>query len=810
MDSGLESTNETVASGKLPATSQDNIFTALLPFLRDNRAKHVMSLNHYTDFSIGIHRILDNLCEKDCGFLFIKAAVNEFLHGHLGVNDRLGPELKMIDAAIALIITGNRQIGLQLILQFGNLLRPDRKDKYHFVFAQREITNVLIYEILSIFDVDLSVEQIRRLEYNSISSHLELLQELHEKSKTWEPRSIHQTLPESDLQNSTYKTIKEFEYHINLDQNTDHVRVIELLPGSQDDPTKCKLKLSNIHDIRMPLSYVWGTETSSKDILVDQQWFSVTKNLYEILDTLRRPTVSRTIWVDAICINQSNVEERTYQVRLMGDIYSKAKYVIIWLNNRQPTSGVKPDEGDRSIHLPPNFERYTPHEYDLASILRAFRHFRTDCEWNMKQYVLYTMLLRCTFEIISHEWWTRIWTLQEGALPSRSPMFFFRDNQFSFDDISAAIQVLIEISNASQETKMRMYYARQREVEQEGWPNIEQLISPQALVMPLLFSIRPHPKQEYAYSNTFTNLLNQTANFRSTDPRDKIYALESFMPRYLGKLIRVDYTNKFPLLLESQTIDKDKPPSTSWVLDFRFCDTLCFMNRYATTVTKKVTLNGFICERAGSRLKFLEDYRNNNPIYTTPKTLFCTGFSVDSVHKTGTISGLSNDDDDRPIGIEIFRYIHNQRQLILTDEEQPISASSNDSFGFRDWVSMLNFFLLQHEYKAPDQAFGKDGNVQDENFDKFLNTRHEELEGKTYFITAKGLLGIATAPVQNGDSLNLLHDAGVYFILRDVQDQGDAEGEHKHRIIARAVIHDEDINYPEWIKSFPRLSFQII
>ncbi|KAJ3577234.1 hypothetical protein NPX13_g3331 [Xylaria arbuscula] len=713
MDSSPESTNETAASGNLPATSRDSIYTAGLPFLLEKRAKFVKSLNHYTAFCSDIHRILDNLCERDNGFLFIKAAVNEFLHGHLGVNDRLGPELKTIDAAIALATTGNDKIGLQFILEFVNLRRLDREDKYHLVLAHYEITNVLIYEILSIFDVDLSVEQIRRLELYSISSYLELLHELHEKSKAWEPRSIHHTLPESDIQNPASKTIKEFKYHINLDQNADQVRVIELLPGSQDDPIKCELKSSNIHDIRTALSYVWGTETSSKDILVDQQSFSVTKNLYEILNTLRLPTVSRTIWVDAICINQSNVDERTHQVRLMGDIYSKANPV---------------------------------------------------CEWNMKQYVLYLMLLCCTSEILSHEWWTRVWTLQEGALPSRSPMFFFRDHEFSFDDISAAIQVLTKISNASQETQMRMYYARltlnsNTKGNRKGNKKV-------GLISNNSEGLKPYYSEHYHIA--FKRATAQCNNMHQS----------------------LFLANKFPLLLESQTVDKDKPPSTSWVLDFRFCDTLYFTNRDATTVTTKVTLNGFICERADTRLKFLEEYRDKNPMYTTPKLYFAPGFQLIAFTRLGQSQGY--------------------RMTMMKDPLEPMSDSSNDSFGFDDWGSTLNFFLLQHEYSVPDETFGQNGNFLDENFDKFLNTRYEELEGKTYFITAKGLLGIATAPVQKGDSLNLLHDAGVYFILRDVQDQGDAKGEQKHRIIARAVIHDEDINYPEWIKSFPRLSFQII
>jgi hypothetical protein len=37
------------------------------------------------------------------------------------------------------------------------------------------------------------------------------------------------------------------------------------------------------------------------------------------------------LWIDALCINQDDVNERTQQVRMMGDVYSSAEQVIIWL-----------------------------------------------------------------------------------------------------------------------------------------------------------------------------------------------------------------------------------------------------------------------------------------------------------------------------------------------------------------------------------------------------------------------------------------------------------------------------------------------
>lgn len=54
------------------------------------------------------------------------------------------------------------------------------------------------------------------------------------------------------------------------------------------------------------LSYVWGKEKSTDKIRVDGYPFTVTENLYQALSNLRRSGEDRVLWVDAICINQSN------------------------------------------------------------------------------------------------------------------------------------------------------------------------------------------------------------------------------------------------------------------------------------------------------------------------------------------------------------------------------------------------------------------------------------------------------------------------------------------------------------------------
>jgi hypothetical protein len=83
------------------------------------------------------------------------------------------------------------------------------------------------------------------------------------------------------------------------------------------------------------LSYVWGedSDSPSRHISCSDVKIPITRNCYEALRTLHRHFGVRSIWVDAICINQDNVEEKEHQIPLMGDIFGGARRVFIWLGN---------------------------------------------------------------------------------------------------------------------------------------------------------------------------------------------------------------------------------------------------------------------------------------------------------------------------------------------------------------------------------------------------------------------------------------------------------------------------------------------
>ena len=131
-----------------------------------------------------------------------------------------------------------------------------------------------------------------------------------------------------------------------LNASKSEIRLIEVLPTVTNTSTqrertpRCNLIHASLDDKPnyVALSYTWGDPRDTKKITVDQSLVSVTRNLYSALEHLQYEKTVRIFWIDAICINQSDNEEKSWQVQLMSEIYQRATFVSIWLGPADATS----------------------------------------------------------------------------------------------------------------------------------------------------------------------------------------------------------------------------------------------------------------------------------------------------------------------------------------------------------------------------------------------------------------------------------------------------------------------------------------
>lgn len=84
------------------------------------------------------------------------------------------------------------------------------------------------------------------------------------------------------------------------------------------------------------VSYTWGAPVMNKLLCCDNALLPITENVDFMLRRLRGNR-ERRLWIDAICLNQSDNDEKRHQVPLMGEIYRESSNVLIWLGDATPT-----------------------------------------------------------------------------------------------------------------------------------------------------------------------------------------------------------------------------------------------------------------------------------------------------------------------------------------------------------------------------------------------------------------------------------------------------------------------------------------
>ncbi|KAF9877389.1 HET-domain-containing protein [Colletotrichum karsti] len=117
--------------------------------------------------------------------------------------------------------------------------------------------------------------------------------------------------------------------------NTDRpaFRLLRLRKGYWT-PIECDILHESLDQPTQPyeaLSYTWGNPDRNQRISVNGSTLAITSSLLWTLIHLRYKDEDRILWIDGICIDQTNLVERGHQVQQMGDIYRSAERVIFWL-----------------------------------------------------------------------------------------------------------------------------------------------------------------------------------------------------------------------------------------------------------------------------------------------------------------------------------------------------------------------------------------------------------------------------------------------------------------------------------------------
>lgn len=175
------------------------------------------------------------------------------------------------------------------------------------------------------------------------------------------------------------------------------------------------------------LTWRWGDEDRGRYtimIMKDGQLYKkrVSETLGLALKYLRLQT-DRILWIDAICINQKDLEERSYQVSMMSLVYTGAKEVCVWLG-----------EDDEKSRLAIRF---------IQNEISPLKNFDTLC--TDKQHA---EKWRALLMLMQSAWFSRRWVVQEIALAQKAAVYCGPD-KISWGDLAIAVELFVEVETAT-------------------------------------------------------------------------------------------------------------------------------------------------------------------------------------------------------------------------------------------------------------------------------------------------------------------------------------------------------------------------
>lgn len=278
-----------------------------------------------------------------------------------------------------------------------------------------------------------------------------------------------------------FDTIRQADtYH--LLTGTDEIRLLHLDPyETASEPLHGRLTPTRLSQrpYYIALSYTWadanGDRTLSDRIFLGKEWtpFAITSNCAVALRRLRLRGGPRVLWVDAICINQTNIGERSHQVSMMRDIYSRAESVAIFLG------------GDTSTNIDTPAGRLMQRLSDDR--LHAGRAVKNNWGGEFDYWGV------C--DLLQQPYWSRVWVIQEVLLARKADIIL--------GDAEVPLHEFIE--------------------------NFMKLL-PETVGFWLPVWIYSLGGSHYGEVDAFYDLLNKTSTCTASDERDMVFALFGLVP----------------------------------------------------------------------------------------------------------------------------------------------------------------------------------------------------------------------------------------------------------------------------------------
>ena len=573
-------------------------------------------------------------------------------------------------------------------------------------------------------------------------------------------------------------------------EGPDGFRVLRLQPGSFSDPIRCIL---SVHCLRVvpdyeALSYTWG-DNIGHDIECNDKSLFITENLCSALRRLRRETTVRLLWIDAVCINQSDVAERNQQLNLMQDIYRNAARVVVWLGKESVDSSMA---------------------FQLLSQINALQDSSNVWEWEEPLQTQHltdiglpepsSLVWRALDALCWRDWFTRVWIIQEVTL-AKEVMVACGNDQISWRAFEACAKFILQhslVALTDVDPKRIVKLANFRAF-QVGKGRRDQLLI----------------------------LLTQARDSYATGNRDKIYAILGLATEDDRITLNADYLKSVDEIYTSFAAVSMERYRNLDVLNAVQCHLYSLNSKLPTwvpdwevhPVSRSFVLDsGFPNMSASNNSQPIVSFSQNNRI------LFATGVLVDTLYRVGDtfheyvpLPGsvrrqrsranghfareLINDGrnalaDTRwgvweviahkikhcPSGEDVFTtYI---RTLIADSELETDAISETYRRYYVAWLRYWTALKLQENPRARRKHYSPPHSSQEDKTRaaKFMELHHRAAYGRRFFTSKQGYMGLGPVESRYGCVIVVLLGGRTPYILRK-------HGKHHYRFVGECFVH---------------------
>ncbi|EGR45037.1 uncharacterized protein TRIREDRAFT_111494 [Trichoderma reesei QM6a] len=549
------------------------------------------------------------------------------------------------------------------------------------------------------------------------------------------------------------------------------IRVLSIEPGTKGTMVKASMFKLDLNDPQRPpyntLSYTWGEPTIVDQIMVNSKPIGVGANLFQALQHIRSSESPIDIWIDAICINQTDNKEKAHQVSQMDLVYRLCEQVYIWLGCSEASSTVDNNPFALVEHFAAN-----KHFHDLPGYYKDVTTGLWSCD---TEHVEFTSMWKAFDLVASSPWWHRAWTVQEAVLPAKAVVIYgtWKTLWETFDLCES--YRLEHLSNYSAECCGKSYEAVGVS---RGFPMDQ--------VMGYVASLKRSRGGAQGYKS-FSDISFAFMNRQCFNPRDKIYSLLGFAgsaaaslyPDYTKEVSEV-YTEAFRKMMEENDMsprcllgegfNSHKFNLPSWVRDF----SVSFDSKFQLGRAQGA-YNLF--KACGDKQGKLE--------WTDGKSLLAKGMLVDQVKAVATWVSSSNPDNLKEILDDWRRTCEDNGVKVSTEQRDEVFARvlcgevTEQAYGQK--------LLEEDDIDLPNDAqwsvYLGEGNARALPR-KYRIAIGSTIDRKVLYVTSSGRVGLSCPGITVGDEVWVVYGSNVPFILRRQSGAG-----IEHRLVGETYLH---------------------